>query len=113
MANERSSWPQYRHRGPGRVLGHALLLPRPFCKNNLMSLTSDAMTALPKPAPIGEPRRPIPPLESGDQLSRAEFERRYHAMPEIKKAELIEGVVRMPSPVRWNHHGKPHFRFNT
>ena len=35
----------------------------------------------------------IPPLENGDKLTRAEFERRYHAMPNLKKAELIEGVV--------------------
>jgi len=35
----------------------------------------------------------IPPLESGDRLTRHEFERRYNAMPDLKKAELIEGVV--------------------
>jgi hypothetical protein len=35
----------------------------------------------------------IPPLESGDRLTRFEFERRYMAMPHIRKAELIEGVV--------------------
>jgi Uma2 family endonuclease len=29
-------------------------------------------------------------------------------MPNVKKAELIEGVVHMPSPVRHNVHGKPH-----
>ncbi|GEM_PF-5136185 len=34
----------------------------------------------------------VPPLESGDCLTRPEFERRYHAMPNLKKAELIEGV---------------------
>src|SRR6184192_3552097 len=51
----------------------------------------------------------IPPLETGDRLSRAEFERRYDAMPELKKAELIEGVVYMPSPVRCDRHGSPHF----
>jgi Uma2 family endonuclease len=50
----------------------------------------------------------IPLLEPGDRLSRAEFERRYEAMPEIKKAELIEGVVYMPSPVRQDLHGGPH-----
>lgn len=49
-----------------------------------------------------------PPLEQGDHLTRAEFERRYHAMPNLKKAELIEGVVYMPSPVRYKQHGKPH-----
>jgi hypothetical protein len=36
----------------------------------------------------------IPPLENGDRLTRAEFERRYEVMPELKKAELIEGVVK-------------------
>ena len=50
----------------------------------------------------------VPPLEPGDHLSRAEFERRYHAMPGLKKAELIEGVVYMASPVRWNEHARPH-----
>ncbi len=50
----------------------------------------------------------IPPLESGDRLSRPEFERRYEAMPELKKAELIEGVVCMQSPVRYHRHGRPH-----
>jgi hypothetical protein len=38
----------------------------------------------------------IPPLENGDRLTRAEFMRRYAAMPEVK-AELIEGVVYVPS----------------
>ncbi len=56
-----------------------------------------------------DPDGQIPPLEAGDRLSRAEFERRYEAMPELKKAELIEGVVYVPSPVRLNRHGRPHF----
>ncbi|MCL1464961.1 Uma2 family endonuclease [Argonema galeatum] len=50
----------------------------------------------------------IPPLENGDRLTRHEFERRYEAMPHIKKAELIEGVVYMASPVRATSHGQPH-----
>jgi Uma2 family endonuclease len=50
----------------------------------------------------------IPPLENGDRLTRAEFERRYEAMPGLKKAELIEGVVYMPSPVRHRRHSNPH-----
>ena len=50
----------------------------------------------------------VPRLELGDHLSRAEFERRYHAMPSRVKAELIEGIVYLPSPVRLTHHGKPH-----
>ena len=49
----------------------------------------------------------IPPLENGDRLTRAEFERRYDAMPLLKKAELIEGEVFMPSPVRYGRHGNP------
>lgn len=49
-----------------------------------------------------------PPLNAGDHLSRQEFEQRYQAHPEIKKAELIEGVVYMPSPVRFEQHSRPH-----
>lgn len=49
-----------------------------------------------------------PPLEAGDRLTRAEFHRRYEAMPRVKKAELIEGVVHMGSPVRADHHAAPH-----
>ncbi len=48
------------------------------------------------------------PLETGDRLTRAEFERRYDAMPDLKKAELIGGVVYMPSPVRQRDHGRQH-----
>jgi Uma2 family endonuclease len=48
------------------------------------------------------------PLENGDRLTRTEFERRYAAMPHLKKAELIEGVVYVPSPVRHRQHGSPH-----
>lgn len=48
------------------------------------------------------------PLENGDKLTRAEFERRYNATPSVKKAELIEGVVYVASPLRFRSHGKPH-----
>ena len=50
----------------------------------------------------------VPLLENGDRLSRKEFERRYAAMPHIKKAELIEGVVYMAAALRFRSHGKPH-----
>lgn len=53
------------------------------------------------------------PLESGDRLTRAEFERRYSARPDIKKAELVEGVVYVASPVRTPDHGQPHFDMTT
>jgi Uma2 family endonuclease len=59
-------------------------------------------------APASVPVPAIPPLEPGDRLTRDEFERRYEAMPALKKAELIEGVVYMPSPVRVRRHGSPH-----
>lgn len=55
---------------------------------------------------------PIPPLQSGDRLTVEEFERRYDAMPHLKKAELIEGVVYVGSPVSEDH-GTPHFNFVT
>src|SRR5262249_9308327 len=51
----------------------------------------------------------VPPLQSGDQLTRDEFERRYDAMPHLKKAELINGVVYVPSPVSHRYYGNPHF----
>ncbi|WGV28200.1 Uma2 family endonuclease [Halotia branconii] len=50
----------------------------------------------------------ILPLENGDKLTRDEFERRYRAMPNLKKAELIEGVVYVASPLRIKSHGEPH-----
>lgn len=55
--------------------------------------------------------RPVtgaPVLESGDRLTRAEFHRRYLARPDVKKAELVEGVVYVASPVRSDVHGEPH-----
>ncbi|MFN6530333.1 Uma2 family endonuclease [Nostoc sp. ChiSLP03a] len=51
----------------------------------------------------------IPPLENGDKLTRYEFERRYNATPNLKKAELIEGIVYiMPAALRFRSHGQPH-----
>src|SRR5258707_5815839 len=60
-----------------------------------------------------QPIKRIPPLENGDRLTRSEFERRYDAMPHLKKAELIEGVVFVGSPVRHDQHGKPDSDLNT
>ena len=50
----------------------------------------------------------IPELRAGDVLTRDEFERRYAAMPHVQKAELIEGMVYVPSPVSCAQHGSPH-----
>ncbi|MBW4480936.1 MAG: Uma2 family endonuclease [Tildeniella torsiva UHER 1998/13D] len=52
------------------------------------------------------------PLESGDRLTRPEFERRYKNST-VKKAELIEGVVYVASPLRFQQHAEPHSRLNT
>ena len=38
-------------------------------------------------------QRIIPPLESGDRLTRHEFERRYTAMPHVKKAAIAVGLL--------------------
>ena len=65
------------------------------------------MTTSRAPAPPTPPQR-VPPLEPGDHLTREEFERRYEATPGLKKAELIEGVVHMPPPVRAESHSTPH-----
>jgi Uma2 family endonuclease len=46
-------------------------------------------------------------LENGAHLSAAEFMRRYEAMPEVKKAELVNGIVYMASPLRLDQHGEP------
>ena len=53
-------------------------------------------------------KKSVPLLKHGARLTRDEFERRYNAMPYLKKAELIEGVVYMPPPVQFDIHGQPH-----
>jgi len=71
---------------------------------------------MPVSSPRAQPAEPsevpgnlaTPALKDGDRLTREEFERRYDAMPDLKKAELIEGVVHVPSPVRQRDHGRPH-----
>jgi Uma2 family endonuclease len=53
-------------------------------------------------------RSPAPvELENGDHLAVGEFLRRYEAATHVKKAQLIEGIVHMPSPVRADLHGEP------
>ncbi|MFO0864407.1 MAG: Uma2 family endonuclease [Gemmataceae bacterium] len=65
-------------------------------------------TATPQSATTSQPAPVRPPLlQNGDHLTAMEFERRYSAMPNVK-AELIEGIVYMASPIRARHHGKPH-----
>src|SRR5947208_1457199 len=61
----------------------------------------------PKPKPTGRSKRFPDVLENGAHLSAAEFLRRYKAMPEIKKAELVNGIFYMASPVRYEQHAEP------
>jgi Uma2 family endonuclease len=65
------------------------------------------MTTLLMPPPASG-RIPVLPLQNGDNLTAVEFHRRYMAMPHVKKAELIRGVVYMSSPVSHEGHGSPH-----
>ena len=53
-----------------------------------------------------------PPLREGDRLTSQEFMRRWEAMPDLKHAELIDGIVHMASPVL-NLHGVFHFRIGS
>jgi len=55
-----------------------------------------------------EMKKALPPLKHGARLTRDEFERRYEAMPHLKKAELIQGVVCIPPPARTDIHAEPH-----
>ncbi len=73
---------------------------------------TDTTSAPAVATPPGAPGRPrgtarAPALVHGVRLGRPEFERRYALRPDLKKAELIEGIVRMPSPVSLAHSG-PH-----
>ena len=55
----------------------------------------------------------VPLLRDGERLSRAEFLRRWDAMPDLKRAERVEGVVRlMPSPVSVRDHAEPHYNIS-
>jgi Uma2 family endonuclease len=45
----------------------------------------------------------VAPLVAGDKLTADEFLRRWEAMPLVKRAELIGGVVYVPSPVTAEH----------
>lgn len=64
-------------------------------------------TTAQRPESAGSGDHPVT-LESGDRLTRAEFHRRYSLRPDIKKAELVQGVVYVASPVRMKEHGEPH-----
>jgi Uma2 family endonuclease len=55
-------------------------------------------------APTSRPVESLfPQLEAGDHLDQPTFHERYKAMPEDVRAELIGGIVVIPSPLRLNH----------
>jgi Uma2 family endonuclease len=55
-------------------------------------------------SPVDRPRRKaLPPLVDGQRLDRPTFHERYEAMAPETRAELVGGVVRMPSPMRVDH----------
>lgn len=62
-----------------------------------------------RPSPEGQPSAVefLPPLEEGDHLDQPTFHARYEAMPEGTRAELIGGIVFMPSPLK-RPHGRMH-----
>jgi hypothetical protein len=74
---------------------------------NYLKLLKSVKAQPPKAMVIANSPSPQLILENGDRLNRDEFERRYTAS-KIKKAELIEGIVHVASPLRFTSHGKPH-----
>lgn len=63
---------------------------------------------------VSPPKRAlqIAELENGDRMTREEFHRVYEQTPKHFKAELIGGVVHVPSPLR-RLHGRRHLRLGT
>src|SRR5215217_7763216 len=92
-------WAWYRRR-----LASALRLPE--VASVARKTTVDLRTRCP---PMATRTAADVSLEPGDHLTREEFHRRYCARPDIKKAELIDGVVYVPSPLRYDRHAQPHF----
>jgi Uma2 family endonuclease len=65
-----------------------------------MPVAPSELSTTPAPADLAA-------LENGDHLTAPEFLRRYEARPDVKKAELIEGIVYMGAPVRIRSHAAP------
>jgi Uma2 family endonuclease len=56
---------------------------------------------------MASPARTRPPLHSGDRLNRAAFHAIYRERDDLTKAELVQGVVYLPSPAGFEGHAKP------
>ncbi len=85
-----------------------LWLTKRVCSSSVQTDARMNTMSVVRSQPLPAATLSIPLLANGDQLTRREFERRYVAMPAVNKAELIEGTVYMPSPVRFEQHGRPH-----
>jgi hypothetical protein len=46
---------------------------------------------------------PVPPLRTGDRMTRAEYAADYEPLPKDFRAQLIEGVVYLSGPVKFSH----------
>ena len=55
----------------------------------------------------------VPPLRAGDRLRWPEYIRRYEAMPDGFRAELIDGEVYPMNAARVRVHGRPHSLIDT
>jgi Uma2 family endonuclease len=67
-----------------------------------------ATTRFPAQSAVQRTTQPSPPpLEEGDHLDQKTFHERYEAMPEDFRAELIGGIVFVPSPLK-RPHGRTH-----
>jgi Uma2 family endonuclease len=65
----------------------------------------------PESRPCEPPAASLPPLENGDHLDQKTFHARYEAMPEDFRAELIGGIVFVPSPLK-RPHSRAHVLLN-
>ena len=64
-------------------------------------------STLPPPHTQRSRQPAVLPLENGEHLSVVEFLARYEVAKDLKKCQLIEGTVYMPSPVRADAHAEP------
>jgi Uma2 family endonuclease len=62
----------------------------------------DLASLRPNPRDVASTQR-LPPLQPGEHLDQPTFHARYEAMPKEVRAELIGGIVYMPSPLRSSH----------
>lgn len=65
--------------------------------------STDVARSITPVVPVSRGLARLPPLENGDHLDQQTFHERYLAMPESFRAELVEGMVLVFSPVKLPH----------